>query len=137
MYGHTLNIAGEFKKAIAAFNRAVNRSPGIADSHSGLGCALIAAGKPGEAIVEFDKALSLNPKPPTCHIGNRAIALVGIGKPGEATTTMKDLISRYPSDQQFSLWTSLSHSLPRSAWERFPGRSASFVKVAINPGLSG
>ena len=93
---------GKKKEAILILKKEINRRPSNAWFHAGLGCALIADGKPGEGVVEFDKALSLNPHylsySPGWYIGNRAVALVGIGKPEEAITTMQDLINRLPDD---------------------------------------
>ena len=93
---------GQKMKARMRFERAVDRSPGNAIAYVGLGRALIAAGKPGEAVVEFDKALSLDPHNNFLsrgwYIGNRAVALVGMGKPEEAITMMQDLVSRRPDD---------------------------------------
>jgi len=93
---------GQKREARVAFMRAVDRSPGNAIAYVALGRALIAAGKPGEAVVEFDKALSLNPhyvfQSRGWYIGSRAVALVGMGKPDEAITTMQDLVSRRPDD---------------------------------------
>ena len=96
--GWAYYYTGQNREARVVFLRAMDRSPGIPTSHACLGCALVAVGKPREALVEFDKALGLHRKPPTWFIGSRAIALVEIGKPEEAVTTMQDLISRQPDD---------------------------------------
>ena len=85
-------------EASTAFERLAIRDSKHANALAGLGCSLIAVGKPEEAIAMFDKALSLNPQSPSWFIGNRAVALIGIGKPEEAITAMQDLVSRRPED---------------------------------------
>jgi adenylate cyclase len=98
----TLGLAyfftGRANKVIEVANKAINLDPDIADSHALLGAAFIAAGKSGEALAEFDKALSLTQTRPSWHIGNRAIALVNTGKIEEAVASVKDLVSSRPKD---------------------------------------
>ncbi|MBL7178006.1 MAG: tetratricopeptide repeat protein [Desulfobacteraceae bacterium] len=89
---------GLVDEANAVFRKLIISNPRYSFAYAGLGCTLIAVGKPEEAVVELDKALNLNPDSPGWFIGNRAVALVGIGKPEEAITTMQDLVSRRPDD---------------------------------------
>ena len=79
-------------------DKAVNLPPGVAEPHFLLGIAFIAEGKSGEALAEFDKALSLSQSPPSWHIGNRAVALVNTGKIEEAVSSVKDLVGSRPGD---------------------------------------
>jgi TolB-like protein/Tfp pilus assembly protein PilF len=89
---------GKINETIEVFNKAINVAPSNAESHALLGVAFLAAGKPGEALAGFDRALSLSQHPPSWCIGNRAIALVNAGRTEEALTSMKDLVSGRPDD---------------------------------------
>lgn len=88
---------GQLDEAISTIRRLTVRDTTHANAHAAMGCALLCAGKPDEAIVEFDRALELNPDP-AWYNGNRAIALVGIGKGKDAIASMQDLIGRKPHD---------------------------------------
>jgi tetratricopeptide (TPR) repeat protein len=89
---------GQNEEAIAAFKKLVSREPKNANAHAFLGIALIAEGKPEEAIPMIEKALSLNPDAPSRYIGDLAVARIGTGKPEEAITTIQGLVSRRPDD---------------------------------------
>jgi TolB-like protein/class 3 adenylate cyclase/Flp pilus assembly protein TadD len=89
---------GRTNEAIEVANKAINLFPGIAEPHFLLGIAFIAAGKSGEALAEFDKALSLTQSPSSWHIANKAFALLNTGKIEEAVASMKDLVSSRPDD---------------------------------------
>ena len=88
------------EKTIAAFKKLLNRDPKNADAHGNLGAALIAAGKPEEAIEMLEQALSLNPKRPSWYISNLALARLVTGKPQEAITMMQDLVSSRPDNAE-------------------------------------
>jgi len=91
-------FAGLYDEANAVFRKLLIFYPKYGNAYYGLGCTLIAVGKPEEAVGDFNKALNLKVWSKSRLIGSRAIALVGIGKPGEAITTMQDLVSRRPDD---------------------------------------
>ncbi|MBC8176252.1 MAG: tetratricopeptide repeat protein [Deltaproteobacteria bacterium] len=90
---------GQSGEAIATFRKYVSREPQNALAYASLGCALNATGKPEEAVEMFEKALNLNPRPPSWYIGDLAIARLGTGKSEEAITTMQELVSRRPDDR--------------------------------------
>jgi adenylate cyclase len=98
----TLGLAyfytGRANKVIEVANKAINLDPDFPEPHALLGAAFIAAGKSGEALAEFDKALSLTQSPPSWHIGNRAVALVNTGKIEEAVASVKNLVGSRPED---------------------------------------
>jgi tetratricopeptide (TPR) repeat protein len=90
-------------EANAAFRKLIISNPKYGPAYFGLGCTLIAVGKPEEAVVELDKTPHFRSWQKSKIIGNRAVALVGIGKPGEAITTMQDLVRRRPDDA-YAYW---------------------------------
>jgi tetratricopeptide (TPR) repeat protein len=98
---------GMNEKAIAVFRKYVSRKPENADAHAWLGIALIAAGRPAEAVQMLEKALSLNPDRPSWYEGDLAVARIGAGKPEEAVKMMEGLVNRYPDNaetcRQFSM----------------------------------
>jgi adenylate cyclase len=91
---------GQYEEAIAACNKRVSREPKNADAHAILGIALIAAGKPEEAIPMLGKALSLNPDRPGWYVGNLSVARACTGQTEEAITTMQEVFNRNPKDAE-------------------------------------
>jgi len=89
---------GQHEEAIAAFKKWVSREPKNANAHAFLGIALIAEGKPEEAIPMLEKALTLNPDRPSWYVSNLAVARVCTGQPEEAITTMREAFNRNPKD---------------------------------------
>jgi tetratricopeptide (TPR) repeat protein len=96
--GFAYLCTGKINETIEVCNKAISVFPSRDDTHELLGAAFIMAGKPEEALGEFDEALSLNRHPPSLYIGNRAVALVNAGRSEEALTSMNDLVSRSPDD---------------------------------------
>ncbi len=98
---------GQNEEAIAALKKWVSRDPKVADAHFFLGVALIAAGKPKEAIPMLDKALSLNPDGPGSYAGNLAVARAGTGQTEGAITTMREVFNRNPKDADYCRYLSM------------------------------
>jgi adenylate cyclase len=98
---------GRINETIEVCHRVITVDPNYAGTLARLGSAFLAAGKPEEALVAFDKYLSLRQNPASLFIGQRAIALVNAGMTEEALTIMEDLISGRPDDidgyRQFSV----------------------------------
>ena len=96
---------GQYDKAIAIAKKGVSHAPKNADAHAYLGVALIAAGKPEEAVGMLDKALSLNPDSPGWYspgwyVGNLSVARACTGQTEEAITTMQEVFNRNPKDAE-------------------------------------
>ena len=91
---------GQYDEDIAVSKKWASREPKNADAHAFLGCALIAAGKPEEAIPMLEKALSLNPDCPVLYVGQLAAARAGTGQPEEAVTTLQEVLSRDPDNAE-------------------------------------
>lgn len=73
----------DYVGAISALREAADREPGFADVRHLLGLALGLAGQPEAALLEFDRALALNPAYVEAHL-NRAITLNDLGRYDEA-----------------------------------------------------
>ena len=91
---------GQNEEAIAAFKKWVSRESENADAHAFLGIALIAAGKPEEAIPMLEKALTLNPDRPGWYTGNLSVARACTGQTEEAITMMQEVFNSNPKDAE-------------------------------------
>ena len=89
---------GQNEEMISVIKKLISNEPSNADAHALLGGALIAAGKPEEAIPMLEKALSLNPDGPGWYVGNLSIARAGTGQTEEAIITMREVFNRNPKD---------------------------------------
>lgn len=74
---------GDFRLAIARFERVVRLAPRNAVARSNLGFALIRAGHDSEALAALDRAVALNGDFAQAH-NNRGIALARLGRTAEA-----------------------------------------------------
>jgi adenylate cyclase len=82
----------EHDEAIAEAQRAAGLAPSLAFAYAWLGSALLYAGRPHEAIRNFEKAIRLNPFPPPYWIRNLGEAYRMIGQYKEAVTESKRAI---------------------------------------------
>ena len=98
----------QHEEAIAVFKKLVSREPKNADAHNLLGASLIAAGKPEEAIVMLEKALSLKPNPPVLYLCSLCIARVGAGQTEEAIAMLREALSRDPENAEVCVWLSVA-----------------------------
>ena len=88
--------------AISALREAAEREPGYADVRHLLGVALGLAGQPEAAVLEFDRALALNPAYVEAHL-NRAITLNDLGRYEEARESFRRAWdSDHAADRPFS-----------------------------------
>ena len=85
-------------KAIAAGERAVLLSPSGARAHSSLGTALMFAGRSNEAIQFIQKAITLNPFPPSIYLRNLGSAYRMAGRNEEAIVEYKKSLQKNPDD---------------------------------------
>ena len=98
----------QYEEAIAVFKKLVSREPKNADAHNLLGASLIAAGKPEEAIVMLEKALSLKPNPQVLYLCSLCIARVGAGQTEEAIAMLREALSRDPENAEVCVWLSVA-----------------------------
>ncbi len=85
-----------FEEAIAECERAVVLGPSGADNHAFLGMILNYAGRPDEAIESLEKALRLNPFPPSHYLHNLGRAYRMTGRYEEAIVEFKEALQGAP-----------------------------------------
>jgi Flp pilus assembly protein TadD len=87
---------GKYQEAIAAFRRALQIDPNIAEAHIGLAIGLISNGSCEEAIDSCRRALELDPDSleARCNMG---LALASLGRLGEAAATYREVLDVAPT----------------------------------------
>ncbi len=90
---------GAATDAVAAFERAMALDPTVmnAERCRTYGDALRLCGRMGEAIVQFDKALKIEPRDRVARLG-RAYALLSSGRADEAVTAFRSVLGLDPED---------------------------------------
>jgi tetratricopeptide (TPR) repeat protein len=83
----------------ALWRYTVDRDPGVGVSHANLANVLIKEGRPGEALVELDRARALGFDFPFIEI-RRARALDEIGRTSEAIRVLEGVLKETPSQGQ-------------------------------------
>ncbi len=81
-------LAGNATAAIDALLAAIQRSPNSAELHNNVGVALVAGGKPMEALHHFEAAARLNPNLAAAHI-NRGTVLFAAQQVGPALDALR------------------------------------------------
>jgi adenylate cyclase len=89
----------EYEKAIAAGEKAVEVAPGCADAYLTLGRALNMACKDNKAIEYVEKAIRLNPFPPTHYYMHLGFANLHLRNYDQAVTAFKKALSLSPKNQ--------------------------------------
>ena len=85
---------GGTDRAIQFLHRSVAAGPGT-DNHTDLGILLQRAGRPVEALAQFDKALALNGRN-AAAASNRGLSLLRLQRPQEALASFDDAIRLRP-----------------------------------------
>jgi len=80
--------AGDAHGAVHLLTELVRTGQAYADAHNLLGLALAMVQRREDALVEFDRALQLNPRYVDAHL-NRAITLSDLGRPDEAAEAFR------------------------------------------------
>ncbi len=80
--------AGDAYGAIHFLREAIDSGKTFADAHNLLGLATAAVGQPEEALVEFDRALTLNPRYVDALL-NRAVTLNELGRYEDAAAAFR------------------------------------------------
>jgi adenylate cyclase len=104
-------ITGEYDKGVAEGERALALNPGGAMVLTYYGGALIAAGKPGEAIPLLQKAIRLNPLGPAYYFQQLGLALQMAERLEEAASVLKKGIQRQPNLIWLHLNLAVTYSL--------------------------
>ena len=87
----------QYDQAIVALEKATAVTPNYADGIAGLGEVLQFAGRPGEALEMFKKAIRLNPIPPVWYYHGLGSAYYLTGRYDEAIVALKRVINRNPN----------------------------------------
>lgn len=92
---------GDLEGAERLFRRGLELAPNDAEILNALGWSLFQAGKPAEAVVEYQRAVEADPKHGKAH-NNLALALVELGRPQEAAKHFQASLDLDPSPDIYS-----------------------------------
>ena len=98
LLGHFYTLARQYDKAIKECECAVTLDPNSADAHAYLGMALNFVDRPEEAFPLFEKAIRLNPMPPSWYLHNLGMAYRMKGHYDEAIKVYKKALRRSPTN---------------------------------------
>ena len=88
----------QHEKAIAEGQKALALDPNGAEVYNHLGFYLHMAGRPAEAIPLLEKAIRLNPYPPSFYYTRLGAAYIAAGRVEEAIAECRKAIKRQPDD---------------------------------------
>jgi adenylate cyclase len=96
---HLLGRQGRYSEVIPAAQRAIDAYPKMSGSHFWLGICLMHAGRPADAIHEYELSLRLHPRSPHAHNRYRNIgyALIFLGKYDEAIPWFQRSLAVHPT----------------------------------------
>ena len=118
---------GRMADAEAALRRSLGADPDSVDALQALGTALIAQGRPGEAIGCLDRARRLRASPAVLH--NRALALFQLRRYAEARADLEGALAQAPA--QHASWNLLGSV--RAALGDATAAEAYMRAIAIRP----
>jgi len=87
--------AGRFREAVEMYRKALSIAPNYPDLRNHLGVALFALDRPDLALVEFSRAVEINPKYVAAQF-NRAQAFLRIGREAEGRTALQQVLELDP-----------------------------------------
>lgn len=91
---------GHYQQALSLYLKALVRDPDNPQIHCGLGEALEALNRPGEALLAFDQSLRLDPEQPWAHFGRGGV-LQGLGRYEEAVAAYQRAAELAPAEVAF------------------------------------
>jgi adenylate cyclase len=94
----------KWDEAIAEGKRAIELDPNSANAHGSLGHVLAMADMPKEALPILERAIRLNPYPPSRYFHNLAMAYNLLGKYEEAITAGRKAVRIQPNDYFAHYW---------------------------------
>jgi adenylate cyclase len=111
VFGFLLSQIRQYDKAVAEAERGVDLNPNLADSHAWLGLTLILSGRYQEAILEFEKAIRLNPIPPSWYLHNLGLAYFRTGRYEEGIRECEKAVRQKPDSLYARLELAAVYSL--------------------------
>ena len=96
--------AGDYDKAVKAFQQALTANPRSAETYYSLGLAYSAQGNEDKAVKNLMTALRLKPNFPKAHIslgqiyGQQGLTLLRQGHPERAAAVLKDAVAQDPKN---------------------------------------
>jgi adenylate cyclase len=131
--GWLYTLAKEHDKGIVECERAVALDPNSASAHIWISIALRYAGRHEEAVRHSEKALRLNPIPPSTYFRTLGAAYNFAGRYEDGITAFKKALNRSPNDLLSHVGLAQAYSLAG----RMEEAHAEAEKVLkINPGFS-
>jgi adenylate cyclase len=97
LLGYCYRLKGEYEKAVAESNRALEVAPNAERAHQYLGMALIFAGRSEEAIPVYERAMRLSPFPTSVTLNYSGLAHLLTGRYEEAISMCKKAVDVSPS----------------------------------------
>jgi tetratricopeptide (TPR) repeat protein len=133
-HARVLSVLGRTEAAAAAFARAIaaGGGGGTADAHLQVGAALLRDGRPAEAVVQFERAMALDPDRSDAHYA-LGVALADAGRYEPALVALRQVLSAEPrrADVHFQMGR-CHHALGR----REDAIASYRAGIAIDPGVA-
>ncbi len=126
----------QYEQAIAEAKRAIALSPNFYSPYAALGGSLIFAGRPAEAIDEFEKAIRLNPRNPlylATYLTGLGSAYSLTGRVEEAIIVLKRAVALSPS---FSSPHEILASIYSALGREEEARAEAAEVLRLNPSFS-
>lgn len=120
--------AKQYEHAATALSRVLQLAPGLPEAHVNMGFAMLGMQRAGEAVVAFDRAITLQPRQANAYYG-LAMALEQQGDLEAALGAMRSYLHLSAPDERF-------HAKARAAlweWEERLGRHGGAPKSATTP----
>jgi len=108
---HIYLFKRQHDKAIEESERAVSYTPNAADNVNNLGLILRYSGRAKEAIPMHERAIRLNPMPPTTYLYQLALCYSFTGEFEKAIAVCKKALSLNPDDLAVHITSTIVHSL--------------------------
>lgn len=119
----------DYRDPIALWTDTVAHAPAHSRAFNALGAALVAAGRPAEALPPLDRALAINPADHSAR-RNRALALLSLGRAEEAAAIFAALPAREPGEA--AEYFDLGNAFARDG--KFPEAAAAYTRtVTLDP----
>ena len=110
LLGYLYTLKRQHDKAVSAASRAVNFAPSSSEANMSLARALLFSGRTDEAILYYEKAIRLNPFPPTDDLQGLCAGYRQAGRYEEAIVACKKALHVEPNNLLAHLLLAASYS---------------------------